>query len=139
MNMVKFEVEKFDSQNSLCLWCVKMMALLRQQGMVKILEEKVADKPSTSTKKEEDKAHRAIFLFFSFYDGVLRKVVDEEITSSLWRKLESLYLKKSLTNRSYLKQQLYTLCLYSKQWLYTIRLGLFMKCFSSDRFGEKSS
>jgi hypothetical protein len=42
-------------------------------------------------------------------DGVLREVVDEETTAGLWKKIESLYLKKSLTNRLFLKQRFYTL------------------------------
>nr|KJB45789.1 hypothetical protein B456_007G328100 [Gossypium raimondii] len=36
-------------------------------------------------------------------------VVEETTTSSLWLWLESKYMTKSLTNRLYLKQQLYTL------------------------------
>jgi hypothetical protein len=45
----------------------------------------------------------------SLANGVLREVVDEETAAGLWKKLESLYMKKSLTNRLYLKQRLYTL------------------------------
>jgi hypothetical protein len=91
----KFEVEKFDGQNSFSLWRLKMRALLRQQGLAKILDGKV---PSTSTKemKEfDEKAHSAILL--SLLDGVLREVADEETAAGLWKKLENLYMKKSLT------------------------------------------
>jgi hypothetical protein len=55
----------------------------------------------------KEKAHSAILL--SLLDGVLREVVDKEIATGLWKKLESLYMKKSHTNWLYLKQQLYTL------------------------------
>jgi len=55
----------------------------------------------------EQNAHSAILLSLS--DGVLRDVSDEETAARLWKKLENLYMKKSLTNRSYLKQQLYNL------------------------------
>jgi hypothetical protein len=55
----------------------------------------------------EEKAHSMILLSLS--DGVLREVADEETTVGLWKKLESLYMKKSLTNRLFLKQRLYTL------------------------------
>jgi hypothetical protein len=41
--------------------------------------------------------------------GVLREVADEEIAVELWKKPESLYMKKSFANRLYLKHQLYTL------------------------------
>ena len=38
MATVKFEVEKFDGQNSFSLWRIKMRALLREQGLAKVLE-----------------------------------------------------------------------------------------------------
>jgi hypothetical protein len=55
----------------------------------------------------EEKAHSIILL--SLLDGVLREVVNEKTIAGLWKKLESLYMKKPLTNRLYLKQRLYTL------------------------------
>jgi hypothetical protein len=45
----------------------------------------------------------------SLSNEVLREVADEETATGLWKKLENLYMKKSLTNQLYLKQQLYTL------------------------------
>jgi hypothetical protein len=42
-------------------------------------------------------------ILLSLLDGVLREVADEETAIELWKKLESLYIKKSLTNRLYLK------------------------------------
>ncbi|GLT72015.1 hypothetical protein SLA2020_439880 [Shorea laevis] len=85
-----------------------MRALLRQQGLAKILDGKA---PSTSSSEKsvelEEKAHSSILLSLS--DGVLREVADEETAAGLWKKLENLYMKKSLTNRLFLKQRLYTL------------------------------
>ena len=108
MASAKFEVEKFDGQNSFSLWRIKMRALLRQQGLAKILDGKA---PSTSSSEKsaelEEKAHSSILLSLS--DGVLREVADEETAAGLWKKLENLYMKKSLTNRLFLKQRLYTL------------------------------
>jgi hypothetical protein len=107
MTTAKFEVEKFDGHNSFSLWLLKMRALLRQQGLAKILNGEV---PSTSTeemKEFDEKAYSAILLSLS--NGVLREVADEETAAGLWKKLENLYMKKSLTNRLYLKQRLYTL------------------------------
>jgi hypothetical protein len=107
MTTAKFEVEKFDGHNSFSLWLLKMRALLRQQGSAKILNGEV---PSTSTeemKEFDEKAYSAILLSLS--NGVLREVADEETAAGLWKKLENLYMKKSLTNRLYLKQRLYTL------------------------------
>jgi hypothetical protein len=113
MATAKFEIEKFDGQNSFSLWRIKMRALLRQQGLAKVLEPQ-EEKIGISAIDEilergelEEKAHSMILLSLS--DGVLREVADEETTAGLWKKLESLYMKKSLTNRLFLKQRLYTL------------------------------
>jgi hypothetical protein len=48
-------------------------------------------------------------ILLSLSDRVLREVADEETVARLWKKLESLYMRKSLTNRLYLKQRLCTL------------------------------
>jgi hypothetical protein len=37
MATAKFKVEKFDGQNSFSIWRIKVRALLRQQGLAKIL------------------------------------------------------------------------------------------------------
>lgn len=42
-------------------------------------------------------------------DEVLREVAEEESAAGLWLKLKNMYMIKSLTNRLYLKQRLYTL------------------------------
>jgi hypothetical protein len=107
MATAKFEIEKFDGQNNFSLWRLKMRALLRQQGLTKILDDEV---PSTSTeemKEFDEKAHSTILLSLS--DGVLREDADEETAAGLWKRLENPYMKKSLTNRLYLKQRLYTI------------------------------
>jgi hypothetical protein len=103
MTIAKFEVEKFDNQNSFSLSRIEMRALLRQQGLEKVLEpqeEKIgitAIDEIVECGELEEKAHNVILL--SLLDGVLREVVDEETIAGLWKKLESLYMKKSLTNR----------------------------------------
>ena len=53
-----------------------------------------------------EKAHSAILL--SLGDKVLRQVSKETTTTGLWVKFESLYMTKSLVNRLYLKQALYS-------------------------------
>jgi hypothetical protein len=42
-------------------------------------------------------------------DDVMSHVMDEESPAAIWLKLESRYMSKSLTNKLYLKQQLYRL------------------------------
>jgi len=53
-----------------------------------------------------DKARNAIVLCLG--DKVLREVAKEPIATSMWSKLESLYMTKSLAHRQFLKQQLYS-------------------------------
>lgn len=60
-----------------------------------------------SFKEDKEKAHVPIMLSIS--DRVLREVADEEIATSIWKKYVGLYMKKSLTNQLYLKQQLHNL------------------------------
>jgi hypothetical protein len=65
-----------------------------------------------SEEEKEDlleRAHNAIQL--SLANEVLREVVEEKTAAGFWLKLESRYMTKSITNR-----------LYMKQWLYTIRM-----------------
>ncbi|KAH9779746.1 hypothetical protein KPL71_007826 [Citrus sinensis] len=54
-----------------------------------------------------DKAHNTIIL--SLGDRVLREVGDQTTAAGLWKKLEDLYTKKSLTKRFSTKKRLYTL------------------------------
>ncbi|WRX12668.1 zinc finger protein [Theobroma cacao] len=106
----KYEIEKFNGRNDFSLRRVKMRALLVQQGLLKALKGK-EHLPSNLSDGEKDdlmeKAHSAILLALS--DEVLREVTDEESAAAVWFKLESIYMTKSLTNRLYMKQRLYTL------------------------------
>ncbi|KAE8702282.1 hypothetical protein F3Y22_tig00110483pilonHSYRG00048 [Hibiscus syriacus] len=85
-------------------------AMLVQQGLLKVLFGR--DKLSNTLSEEQkddmlEKAHSAILLCLG--DKVLREVAEETTASGLWLRLESKYIKKSLTNRLYLKQRLYAL------------------------------
>ena len=44
----------------------------------------------------------------SLTNEVLREVTKIETADELWKRLKTLYMKKSLTNRLFLKQRLYT-------------------------------
>lgn len=86
---------------------MKMKAILIQNGIQKALEGKVK-KPTTMVEekwKELDlKALWAIQLCLS--NEVLREVAKEDSAASLWLKLESLYMAKSVTNQLLLKNRL---------------------------------
>ena len=55
----------------------------------------------------ESKTYNAILL--SLEDEVLKDVSEETIAITLWSKLEYLYMKTSLANKSYTKKRLYTI------------------------------
>jgi len=53
-----------------------------------------------------DKARSTIYLCLG--DKVLRDVAKEPTATSMWSKLESLYMSKALAHQQFLKQQLYS-------------------------------
>ena len=91
-------------------WCIQMIVILIQHGMKKALGGK-SSKPVTMTNEQwnelDEKALSAIQLCFS--EDILREVIKEETTSSLWLKLQGLHMTKSLVNKHYLKERLYAL------------------------------
>lgn len=89
---------------------MKMETLLIQKGLLKNLKGKEVLWAKLSNEAKEDLldwAHSAIL--FSLLDEVLQEVLDESSAAELWLKLENLNMTKSLTDKLYLKQCLYTL------------------------------
>ena len=110
MSTMKLDIEKFDRSVNFGLWQVKMRAILIQNGVHKAIDgvDKMPEGMSASRWEEIDtKALSAIQLCLS--NEVLREVVKETTTKSIWEKLESLYMAKSVTNRLLLKSRLYDL------------------------------
>ncbi|KAG8499485.1 hypothetical protein CXB51_005959 [Gossypium anomalum] len=107
MTATRFEIEKFDGETSFNLWQVRMMAILVQSGLKKIVTGK---KPENLNKTEweelDEKALSAIQLCLA--NTVLQEVLMEKTSSALWKMLETLYATKSLANRLVLKQRLLT-------------------------------
>ncbi|XP_060202125.1 uncharacterized protein LOC132630572 [Lycium barbarum] len=108
MAFMKFEVANFDGRsNNFNIWKIKIMALLRREGSVYALNDsylvntKVAEK-----QKIEMEAFSTIQLSLS--DSVLCEVNTKKTAASLWKKLEDLYQKKSVTTRMLLRQRLHT-------------------------------
>ena len=82
--------------------------MLVQQGMVKALYRKQPEGMDDMDWKDlEAKAVATIRLCLA--DGVMYHVMDEESSTTIWLKLESRYMSKSLTDKLYLKQKLYGL------------------------------
>jgi len=90
----------FTKDNDFGLWKVKMKAVLIQQKCEKALKGESA-LPVTMSQAEKiemmDKARSAIVLCLG--DKVLRDVAKEPTATSMWSKLESLYMTKSLVHR----------------------------------------
>ena len=105
----KVDFEKFNGSNDFSLWKIKMQAILVQQNLILALDG-VDALPDSWTKyhKEEvmQKAHSAVIL--SLGDDVLREVCKEKTVSGVWKRLDSLYMTKSIPNRLYAKQRLYS-------------------------------
>ncbi|KAG8483965.1 hypothetical protein CXB51_023199 [Gossypium anomalum] len=107
MATTRFEIEKFDGETNFNLWQVRMMAILVQSGLKKVV---IRKKPENLNKTEweelDEKALSAIQLCLA--NMVLQGVLIEKTSSSLWKRLETLYATKSLANRLVLKQRLFT-------------------------------
>lgn len=109
MSLGRFDIDKFSGKNDFGLWKVKMLAILTQQGLDDVVLDEAnafSDETAEQKKKIFNKARSTIFL--SIDDKVLREVSKEETPAAVWKKLDSLYMTKSLANRLYLKQRLYT-------------------------------
>jgi hypothetical protein len=108
----KFKIEKFNGKNNFEIWKVKMHDLLMQQGVVRALLGKTKQ-PVTITNDDWDEmdARELSAIHLCLVDDVLFNIVTEKTTIVLWSKLESMYMMKSLTNRIFLKRQLYNLCM----------------------------
>ena len=104
----KFDVMKFNGSKNFRLSQRRVKDLLVQQGMVKAL---YGTKPEgmidIDWKELEVKTMATIRICLG--DDVMYHVLDEESPVAVWLKLESWYMSKSLMNKIYLKQRLYSL------------------------------
>ncbi|XP_073152798.1 uncharacterized protein [Henckelia pumila] len=104
---MKFDIEKFTGKNYFSLLRIKMRAILIQQVLVE--EHKKKEETSDEIKNKDEfleKAHSAIILYLG--DRPLQEVAREESVADVWLKLENIYMMKSLANRLYMKQRLYS-------------------------------
>ena len=87
-----------------------MKALLKEKGLYRIVFDK-GSIPEKTTPYElselEMRAHSSILLCLA--DEVCSQVIQEDTAEKLWKKLESIYLTKSLESRVYLIQQMFLL------------------------------
>jgi hypothetical protein len=104
-----WDIEQFTGDNDFGLLKVKMEAVLIHQKCKKALKDEGA-LPITMSQAEKtemvDKARSVIVLCLN--DKILRDVAKEPTSTSMWSKLESLYMTKFLAHMQFLKQQLYS-------------------------------
>lgn len=100
-------MSKFNGNNDFALWRKKIRAILVQHKVAKILDEE--RHPENITESENNDMDEMVYLTILLYlsDKVLRLVDEATTTGELWKKLESLYLTKSLPNNLYLKEKFF--------------------------------
>ena len=108
MGLSKVEIKKFDGKGDLTIWKKKMRAVLVQQKCAKAISDPSKfPKMMKSSDKQEVLENTYSLLILNLTDNVLRQVDEEDTTLKVWNKLESLYMVKSLSNKNYLKEQLF--------------------------------
>ena len=110
MTITKTSIEKFDRNVNFSMWRLKMEAILIQDGCELALQG-VEEKPSEMTLQEfaelDKRARSGIILNLAY--EVLAEVAAETTAKGMWDSLKAIYMKKTMENRLYLKQKLYSL------------------------------
>lgn len=104
----KFDFLKFDFPSNFKIWQRRVKALLGQQRLLKVI--------SSDTKPEDMKEEEwlelngiAVNIIESCVsDRVLSEIEEGASAKKVWEKLEAVYHGKTITNRVYLQQRLYT-------------------------------
>jgi hypothetical protein len=86
-----------------------MKVVLTQLVVQKALQMRPADMIDDKWQDIDERALSAIQLSLSF--DVLCEVMNEKSATTLWKKLEELYMIKILANKLCLKECLYTICM----------------------------
>ncbi|MFQ6629260.1 hypothetical protein Gotur_007395 [Gossypium turneri] len=102
-----FDIEKFNGIANFSLWQVQMTAILVQNDLKKVvIGKKPVDMDQLEWEELDEKTLSTIQLYFT--NNVLQEILKEKTIYALWKKLEALYMTKSLANMLVLKQRLYT-------------------------------
>jgi hypothetical protein len=110
MTNSRFEMEKFNGKRNFELWKLKMKYLLVQEVLHKALAGKRKKLLGISDDDWEYLDARGLnTIQFCLVNDVLVNIVGQGTTIGLWSRMESLYMTKSMMNRTYFKRQLYNL------------------------------
>ncbi|KAI5658420.1 hypothetical protein M9H77_27213 [Catharanthus roseus] len=108
MSVPKFETDKFDGKSGFVMWRRKMKAVLVQNKIAPAIcspEEYPESWKGESPSEKLGDAHSCLTIHL--IDNVLREIDEKDNAFEIWTKLEKLYLGKSLSNKIYLKEQLF--------------------------------
>lgn len=102
------EVERFDEKGDFGIWRPRMHAVLVQQKVAKALGSLKCIPESLSDSEKSDMMEMAFStITLHLDDKVMREVSSESTAACFWKKLEDLYLNKSLQDRIYLKSKFF--------------------------------
>ena len=108
MGSLKFEVSMFDGTGDFTSWRKKMKALLVQHKLQLALQDPSTLGSSVTDVQEKEMQENAFSILVLYLaDNVLRQIDGEETAFGAWRKLEELFMAKSLTNRILLKERFF--------------------------------
>jgi len=112
----RYDIKKFNDTNDFSLWKIKMQALLKNLGLKEALreeprdKEKVVDSGKSLSAEQRVDIEEKLFntLILSSGDKVLREVSKMTTALEIWKRLDNLYLTKTLSSWLYLKTKFFT-------------------------------
>ncbi|KAA0060284.1 retrotransposon protein, putative, Ty1-copia subclass [Cucumis melo var. makuwa] len=109
MTTTKFEIEKFDGNGDFTLGTKRITAILGSQKALKALEDP-KELLATLTKSERETLEEVAYgtLIMNITENVLRQIIEETTAFVTWEKLKSLYEKKDLPNKMFIRDKLFS-------------------------------
>ncbi|KAH0635816.1 hypothetical protein KY289_035731 [Solanum tuberosum] len=109
MSSMKFEIDRFSGRNNFNIWKIQMMALLRREGSIHVIDGKYLNNTSDSY-KEKIEGDALSVIQLSLAPNVLCEMSTstDETAKELWKRLEGLYQDRSMTTRMLLQRRLHT-------------------------------
>ncbi|KAG8499228.1 hypothetical protein CXB51_005739 [Gossypium anomalum] len=108
MASLKYEIPLLDCNTRFALWQIKMQAVLAQMDLEDALLG-IDKMPSTLTDEEKKRKDRKALtqLHLHLSNKILQDVMKEKTAAALWKRLEQIYMSKTLTSKLHMKQRLY--------------------------------
>lgn len=104
----EIDLDNFNGKNDFNTWKVKMKAMLVTQGLRDVIH-LVTKKEGTLEQAAEIDRKAKGTIILSLVDSVKREVAQGATIATiadLWTKLESIYMKRSLANKLYIKKRM---------------------------------